>query len=86
MHVQSCCYVNLNLLLFAFLVVVTVVVAQAPLLWAKQHGTLKVPKELTDLYTVLKSAVARANNERNAPIENVQNLQTKIWPSGLPFR
>ena len=30
MHVQSCCYVNLNLLLFVFLVVVTVVVAQAP--------------------------------------------------------
>ena len=49
-------------------------------------GSLKVPKELTDLYTILKSAVDRANNERNAPIENVQNLQTKLWPSGLPFR
>ena len=30
MHVQSCCFVNLNLLLFAFLVAVAVVVAQAP--------------------------------------------------------
>ena len=29
-QVQSCCYVNLNLLLFAFLVLVAVVVAQAP--------------------------------------------------------
>ena len=86
MHVQSCCYVNLNLLLFVFLVLVAVFVAQVPCLWAKQHGTLKVPKELTDLYTILKSAVDRANNERNAPIENVQNLQRKIWPSGLPFR
>ena len=86
MHVQSCCYVNLNLLLFVFLVLVAVFVAQVPCLWAKQHGTLKVPKELTDLYTILKSAVDRANNERNTPIENVQNLQRKIWPSGLPFR
>ena len=86
MHVQSCCYVNLNLLLFVFLVLVAVFVAQVPCLWAKQHGTLKVPKELTDLYTILKFAVDRANNERNTPTENVQNLQRKIWPSGLPFR
>ena len=85
MHVQSCCYVNLNLLLFAFFVAVAVVVAQAPL-WAKKHGTIKVPKELTDLYTILKSAVDRANNERNTPIENVQNLQRKIRTSRQPFR
>ena len=49
-------------------------------------GSLKVPKELTDLYTILKFAVDRANNERNTPTENVQNLQRKIWPSGQTFR
>ena len=30
MHLQSCCFVNLNLLFFAVLVDVTVVVAEAP--------------------------------------------------------